>query len=589
MLWEVEWDMEQAMVQMVLFFVILIGTAVPLGWYCARVMNGEHTWLTPVALPIERGFYRLMGIDAGREMDWKTYAVSVLVLNGIGVVMVFLLCMLQGVLPLNPMHIEGMSWHLAFNTALSFVTNTDWQAYSGESQMSYLTQMLGPTVQNFGSAATAIAVLFAVIRGFARTSSKEIGNFWVDFTRSFLYLLLPMSIVLAVLLASQGVPQNLSAYTEAEMLQPAVVEMKQDDGSMKEETLPKAVIPQGPAASQIAIKQIGTNGGGFFGVNSAHPLENPNQVTNFFEMYVILLIPMALCFTFGRNVHDRRQGWAVFSAMFVLLLAGLFVMYSAEIHGTPALSQGGLVDMADGNMEGKEIRAGMTTSVLWISSISATSNGSVNAMIDSFTPLGVLVSMLNIMLGEVIFGGVGCGLYGMFGFVLAAVFISGLMVGRTPEYLGKKLSIHDVRLAMLMCITVPFGILLGSMTATLMPFITESLTNSGARGLSEILYAYSSASGNNGSALGGFNANTPFINVSLGLLIILGRYVPLLCALNLAGSFSAKKKVVETEGTLSTCNGMFVFFLIIVILIIGALSFFPALSLGPIAEYFQMR
>lgn len=577
------------MLQLGLFFVLLIFCAVFLGNYCGKVMNGERSLLYPVLRPLERLSYRLLHIRETEEMDWKTYALCAVLFNVLGMVVLFLLGLLQGLLPLNPEGIPGMNWDLAFNTALSFATNTDWQAYSGETQASYLMQMLGMTVQNFASAGTAIAVLFAVIRGFQRAKQTCIGNFWVDLIRTFLYLLLPFSIALALLLVSQGVPQNLSAYTEGELLKPVELEVEADDGSVSTETITKTVIPQGPTASQIAIKQVGTNGGGFYGVNSAHPLENPNQVSNFFEMFFILLVPMALCFTFGRNVGDKRQGRAIFAAMLILLLISVFVIVSSETNATPQLAQNGAVDASAGNLEGKETRAGVVNSSAWIASISATSNGSVNAMIDSFTPLGGMMSMLNIMLGEVIFGGVGCGLYGMLGFVLAAVFIAALMVGRTPEYLGKKLTPEDTRLAMLICLTVPVGILAGSMIAMLNPAITDSLTNSGAHGLSEILYAYSSAGGNNGSAFGGLSANTVFLNITLGLIILIGRYVPMICALALAGSFASKKKMAKSAGTLETCSPLFILLLILVVLIVGGLSFFPALSLGPIAEFTQMQ
>ena len=576
------------MLQLGLFFLLLIVCSVFLGNYCGKVMNGERSLLYPVLRPLERLTYRLLHIQEEEEMDWKTYALCAVLFNVLGMAALFLLGLLQGILPLNPEGIAGMNWDLAFNTALSFATNTDWQAYSGETQASYLTQMLGMTVQNFASAGTAIAVLFAVIRGFQRAKQSGIGNFWVDLIRTFFYLLLPFSIALALILVSQGVPQNLSAYTEGELLKPVEIEVEAEDGSVTTETITKTVIPQGPAASQIAIKQVGTNGGGFYGVNSAHPLENPNQVSNFFEMFLILLVPMALCFTFGRNVGDKRQGRAIFAAMLVLLLISVFVIVTSETNATPQLAQNGAVDASAGNLEGKETRAGVVNSSAWIASISATSNGSVNAMIDSFTPLGGMMSMLNIMLGEVIFGGVGCGLYGMLGFVLAAVFIAALMVGRTPEYLGKKLTPEDTRLAMLICLTVPVGILVGSAIAVLYPAITDSLTNSGVHGLSEILYAYSSAGGNNGSAFGGLSANTVFLNVTLGLIILVGRYVPMICALALAGSFAAKKKMAKSAGTLETCSPLFVLLLILVVLIIGGLSFFPALSLGPIAEFTEM-
>lgn len=493
--------------------------------------------------------------------------------------------MLQGVLPLNPEGVDGTTAHLAFNTTSSFVTNTNWQAYSGESGLSYLTQMLGLTVQNFVSAATGIAVLFALIRGFTRVKEKGIGSFWVDLTRSILYVLIPLSIVVILGLASQGVVQNLNSYEEVQLVQPIELE----DGTV----ITKQVIPQGPAASQIAIKQLGTNGGGFFGVNSAHPLENPTIFSNMLEMISLLLIPAALCFSFGRSIKDKKQGRAIFLAMFIMLVAALSIVAVSEANATPQLAQSGMVDVstvgqAGGNMEGKESRFGIVTSSTWATFTTAASNGSVNSMHDSYTPLGGMITMLQMQLGEVIFGGVGCGLYGMLAFAIVAVFIAGLMVGRTPEYLGKKIEPYEMKMAMLVCLATPIAILVSSGIASLIPEVAESLNNGGAHGFSEMLYAYSSAGGNNGSAFAGFGANTPFINITIGIVMLFARFVPLIGTLAIAGSLVQKKKVAVSVGTLSTHNALFIGLLIFVVLLVGALSFFPALALGPIAEFFQM-
>lgn len=486
---------------------------------------------------------------------------------------------------MNPEGIKGVTWDLSFNTTSSFVTNTNWQSYSGESQLSYLTQMLGLTVQNFVSAAVGIAVLFALIRGFTRVKGKTIGNFWVDATRSIIHILMPLSIVVSLLIASQGVVQNFSAYQEVELLQPITLE----DGTV----ITKQVVPQGPAASQIAIKQLGTNGGGFFGVNSAHPLENPTPFSNAVEMISILVIPAALCFTFGRNIKDKRQGRAIFIAMFLMLVIALSVIAVNEANATPQLAQSGVVDVstinqAGGNMEGKESRFGIASSSTWAAFTTAASNGSVNSMHDSYTPLGGMVTMLLMQLGEVVFGGVGCGLYGMLAFAIIAVFMAGLMVGRTPEYLGKKIEPFEMKMAMLVCLATPIATLIGSGIASVVPSVIDSLNNSGAHGFSEMLYAYSSAGGNNGSAFAGFSANTPFINVSIGLVMLFARFVPMIATLAIAGSLVKKKKVAVSAGTLPTHDALFIGLLVFVVLLVGALSFFPALALGPIAEFFQM-
>ena len=577
--------MINSIIQYSLYLIILVVLAIPLGKYIVNVMNGEKVFLSKILNPIENFIYKILRIDKDEEMDWKKYSVSIIAFSVIGFVILFLLQIVQGILPLNPEGIKGVTWDLSFNTTSSFVTNTNWQSYSGESQLSYLTQMLGLTVQNFVSAAVGIAVLFALIRGFTRVKGKTIGNFWVDATRSIIHILMPLSIVVSLLIASQGVVQNFSAYQEVELLQPITLE----DGTV----ITKQVVPQGPAASQIAIKQLGTNGGGFFGVNSAHPLENPTPFSNAVEMISILLIPAALCFTFGRNIKDKRQGRAIFIAMFLMLVIALSVIAVNEANATPQLAQSGVVDVstinqAGGNMEGKESRFGIASSSTWAAFTTAASNGSVNSMHDSYTPLGGMVTMLLMQLGEVVFGGVGCGLYGMLAFAIIAVFMAGLMVGRTPEYLGKKIEPFEMKMAMLVCLATPIATLIGSGIASVVPSVIDSLNNSGAHGFSEMLYAYSSAGGNNGSAFAGFSANTPFINVSIGLVMLFARFVPMIATLAIAGSLVKKKKVAVSAGTLPTHDALFIGLLVFVVLLVGALSFFPALALGPIAEFFQM-
>ncbi len=601
-----------AFIQYAVYLIILVALAIPLGAYIGKVMNGEKVFLSGIFGPCERLVYKVMRIDSQEDMNAKTYALSAVLFNVIGFTVLFLILLFQGILPLNPEHISGNSWHLAFNTAVSFMTNTNWQAYSGEVALSYLSQMMGLTVQNFVSAACGIAVLFAVIRGFTRVKAKGIGNFWVDLTRSVLYILLPIAFTGAILIASQGVVQSFSAYDEVQLLEPmaadaegnlidgAVVDLENNtvtvEGAVVEgaSIITKQMIPLGPAASQISIKQLGTNGGGFFGLNSTHPFENPTIFSNLIEMLFLLLIPVALCFTFGKCVKDKRQGIALFAAMMIMLVAFTAICAVNEQNGTPQLSQNGAVAMestngtAGGNMEGKETRFGIATSVTWAAWTTAASNGSVNSMHDSYTPIGGLVPMLQMQLGEVIFGGVGCGLYGMLAFAVLTVFIAGLMVGRTPEYLGKKIEPFEMKMAALCCLATPFVILFFSGLATLVPSTADSLNNPGAHGLSEVLYTYSSGGGNNGSAFAGFNANTPFINVTMGLTMLGARFIPMLTMIFLSGSLAVKKKVAVTAGTLSTCNGLFIFLLIFVVLLVGALSFFPALSLGPIAEYFEM-
>ena len=575
--------------QMIIYCVILVVLAIPLGSYMGKVMNGERVFLSRLLLPVENLIYRVLRIDKEEEMDWKKYSVCTAVFSVMSLAVLWAILCFQNLLPLNPQGMGKMSWHLGFNTAASFTTNTNWQAYSGESSLSYFSQMIGLNFQNFVSAAVGIVVLFALIRGFVRVKERGLGNFYTDMTRTVLYILIPLSVVVSLAIASQGVPQTFKQYDEVQLVEPVVVE--QEDGTAAEVT--KGVVPLGPAASQIAIKQLGTNGGGFWGNNSAHPFENPTPLSNLFEMISLLLIPAGLCFTFGRNVKDKRQCVAVFLAMFIMLAAALAIVGCSEQAGTPQIAQDGAVYMgtegqAGGNMEGKETRFGIATSGTWAVFTTAASNGSVNSMHDSYTPFGGLVPMLLMQLGEVVFGGTGCGLYGMLGFAILTVFIAGLMVGRTPEYLCKKIEPFEMKMAVLVCLATPVAILVGSGIATLLPSTHDSLNNPGAHGLSEVLYAYSSAGGNNGSAFAGFNANTPFLNVSIGLIMLFVRFLPMFATLAIAGSLAAKKKVAVSSGTLPTHNAMFIFLLIFVVLLVGALSFFPALSLGPVAEFFQM-
>jgi len=596
-------------IQYVLYLAILIVLAIPLGAYMKKVMCGEKTVLSKVLTPCENLVYRVMRVDKEEQMTWKKYAISVLVFSGIGLVFLFLLQLVQGVLPGNPQGLPGVKWDLAFNTSSSFVTNTNWQAYSGESTLSYLTQALGLTVQNFVSAATGIAVLFALIRGFVKVKATGLGNFWVDITRIVIHILIPLNLVIALLLVSGGVIQNLkgaetvslvepiAVSAEGEVLEDAVIDTEEGTVTVDGMLVPDAQIvteqfvPMGPAASQVAIKQTGTNGGGFMGVNSAHPLENPNAFTNIIEMLSILLIPAALCFTFGAAVKNKKQGIAIFMAMFLCLVLALGCIAVSEQSATAQLAQDGAVNVsmtqqAGGNMEGKETRFGIASSSTWAAFTTAASNGSVNSMHDSYTPLGGMVTMLLMQLGEVIFGGVGCGLYGMLAFAILTVFIAGLMVGRTPEFLGKKIEPYEMKWSVLVCLATPIGILIGSGLAAVVPSVMDSLNNGGAHGFSEMLYAYSSAGGNNGSAFAGFNANTVFLNISIGLVMLFVRFLPIVGTLAIAGSLAQKKKIAVTAGTLSTTNAMFVFLLIFIVLLIGALSFFPALALGPLAEFF---
>ena len=598
-----------SVIQYILYLVVLIALAIPLGAYIKKVMNGEKTFLSKILTPCEDAVYKVMRVNKDEQMTWKKYAVSVLIFSGIGLVFLFLLQLLQGVLPGNPQGLSGVKWDLSFNTAASFVTNTNWQAYSGESTLSYLTQALGLTVQNFVSAATGIAVLFALIRGFIKVKADGLGSFWVDITRIIIHILIPLNLVISLCLVGGGVIQNLKGAETVSLVEPIAVsadgeilenaEIDLDtntvtvDGKKIEdaEIVTEQFVPMGPAASQVAIKQSGTNGGGYMGVNSAHPLENPNAFTNLIEMLSILLIPAALCFTFGKAVKNKKQGVAIFMAMFICLVLALGTIAVSEQVATPQLAQDGvnisMIDQAGGNMEGKETRFGIATSSTWATFTTAASNGSVNSMHDSYTPLGGMVTMLLMQLGEVIFGSVGCGLYGMLAFAILTVFIAGLMVGRTPEFLGKKIEPYEMKWSVLVCLATPIAILIGSGIAAVVPSVADSLNNGGAHGFSELLYAYSSCGSNNGSAFAGFNANTVFLNVSLGLVMLFARFLPIIGTLAIAGSLAGKKKIATSAGTLSTTNGMFVFLLILIVLIIGALSFFPALALGPLAEFFS--
>ena len=550
---------------LLVFFISLAALSALLGKYLSRALNGDPALPGLASEPMGRAVYRLAGVDPEREMDWRDYAASLLAFNGCGFAVLFAILTLQGSLPLNPQGIGGLSWHLAFNTAASFVTNTNWQSYAGESSLSHFSQMVGLTVQNFLSAATGIAVLLALIRGIVRTSTDRIGNFWVDISRSVLYVLLPLSLVLALALAGQGVVQSLSTYRTAATLEG-----------------PPQSIPLGPVASQVAIKQLGTNGGGYFGVNSAHPFENPTPLSNYLEMLSILLLPAALVFMYGRMVGSRRQGYVILLAMFILFSAVLAVMLLAE-HGRNPVT--GL----RAGLEGKELRFGITGTVLWAQATTAASNGSVNAMLDSMSPLAGFGALFNMMLGEVVFGGVGAGLYGMLMFIILTVFIAGLMVGRTPEYLGKKIEKREVQMAVIAVIAPSCVILAFSAAALMLPEGLMGVTNRGPHGLSQVLYAFTSAAANNGSAFAGLVSDTPFYNVLLGTGMLIGRYAVILPALAMAGSLAAKKRVPWSAGSFQTDNALFIFLLIGTITIVGALTFLPSLTLGPLLEHLLMK
>jgi len=555
--------------QIALFCAVIIVLVKPFGGYITRVFAGERTLLSPVLGPVERGFYRLGGVDERSEQNWVAYAVSMLLFSLVGFASLYALMRLQAVLPFNPAGQSAVEEGLAFNTAMSFNTNTNWQSYVPETTMSYLVQMAGLTVHNFVSAATGIALALALVRGFARRSAQGIGNFWVDLTRCTLYILLPISIVVGLFFVWQGMPQNLGAYTEATTLEGA-----------------RQVIAQGPVASQEVIKMLGTNGGGFFNTNSAHPFENPNALTNLVQMVLIFSIGAALTNVFGRMVGDQRQGWAVLAVMGFLFLGGVTVAYWAEAAGNPAFAALGL---DGGNMEGKEVRFGIANSALFATVTTAASCGAVNAMHDSFTPLGGLVPLFNMQLGEIIVGGVGAGLYGMLLFAIVAVFVAGLMVGRTPEYLGKKIEAKEVKMAMLAILILPLSILGFSAIATVVDAGLAGPANQGPHGFTEILYAYTSGTANNGSAFAGISANTMFYNSTIGLAMFIGRFLMIVPMVAIAGSLAAKKIVPASAGTFPTHGPLFVGLLIGVILIVGGLTYFPALALGPLVEHFAMN
>jgi potassium-transporting ATPase potassium-binding subunit len=591
--------------QLIFYMVVLIALAKPLGGYMAKVYQGERTFLDPILGPLERLIYRLSGVQAEEETNWKVYALALMVFTVLCILVVYAFQRLQGFLPLNPQAFGPVTPDSSFNTAVSFATNTNWQGYGGETTMSYLTQMGGLAVQNFMSAAVGMAALVAMIRGIARHTTDKIGNFWVDLTRTTLYILLPLSIVLALALVSQGVVQTFGQYQTVNLLQPTSFQqphldasgnpVKDASGNPVMDTIPhtQQTLAVGPAASQIAIKQLGTNGGGFFNVNSAHPYENPTPISNFLEMLSILMIPAALCYTFGKMVGDTRQGWAILIAMtaiFVVLLAGTVW---AEQVGNPAIAALG-VDVTQsninpgGNMEGKEARFGIANSALWATATTAASNGSVNSMHDSNMPLGGMIPLWLLHLGEIIYGGVGSGLYGMLAFVIVGVFVAGLMVGRTPEYMGKKIESYEMKMASLILLIPIFTALVGTAIGVLTPAGQAGVLNNGPHGYTEILYAFSSATANNGSAFAGISVNTPFYNTALGTIMFFARYWLLIPALAIGGSLAAKKKVPAGAGTLPTHTPLFIAWLIGVVVIVGALGFLPALALGPIVEHLMI-
>ena len=588
--------------QIAFYVVTLLVLAKPLGWYMARVYEDESVGLNRLLAPVETILYRISGINPKQEMPWTDYAIAMLVFNALGTLAVFAMQSLQASLPFNPQSLPNVRPDSAFNTAVSFASNTNWQGYSGETTMSYLTQMLGLTVQNFLSAATGMATLVALIRGFARRNADLIGNFWVDLTRSTLYILMPLSLILALALVGQGVVQTFNSYQSVPLVESFNYEQAKlsDDGVALQNSAGKTImesvitkeqiIAVGPAASQVAIKQLGTNGGGFFNVNSAHPFENPTPLSNFLEMLAILLIPASLCYTFGKMVGDTRQGWAILAAMTLIFITLIFVTVAAEQSGNPVLAalnidQSANISQSGGNMEGKETRFGITNSALWAVATTAASNGSVNAMHDSFTPIGGMAPLWLMQLGEVVFGGVGSGLYGMIMFAIVAVFVSGLMIGRTPEYLGKKIEAFEMKMAAIVILIPPLMVLAGTAFAVMLAAGKASVFNPGAHGFTEILYALSSASNNNGSAYAGLSANTPFYNDLLGLAMLFSRFWLAVPVLAIAGSLAAKKIVPVGPGTLPTHTPLFVTLLIGIVLLVGALTFVPALALGPVVEY----
>ena len=592
--------------RIMLYLAVLFVLVKPIGTYMARVYMGERTLLDPVLRPLERLLYRLCRIRPEEDMPWQTYTVALLIFTIVGTLVLYAFERLQSILPLNPQGMSAVSPDLSLNTAVSFATNTNWQNYGGETTMSYLTQMAGLTVKNFISAAVGLAVMVALIRGLARRSAQAIGNFWVDTVRSCLYILLPLSVVLALLLASQGVVATLSPYRTATLLQPTSYEQPVTDANgkpvldakgqpkTKTVTVTEQVIAVGPAASQIAIKQLGTNGGGFFNTNSAHPFENPTPFSNFLEMLAIVMRPAAVCYTFGRMVGDARQGWALLAAMTLIYIPFLAIAQGFEHAGNPVLKPLGVNQTAGalqpgGNMEGKEVRFGVTDSALWATTTTATSNGSVNSMHDSYTPIAGMVPLVMMHLGEVVYGGVGTGLYGMLVLAILAAFVAGLMVGRTPEYLGKKIEAFEMKMATVVVLVMPTIVLLGTALAVATAAGRAGVSNPGPHGFSEILYAFTSQGNNNGSAFAGLSGNTPFYNDVGAAVMWLGRFWIIVPTLAIAGAMAAKKKVPASPGTLPTHTGQFVLWLIAVIIIIGALSFLPALALGPIVEHLLLQ
>jgi potassium-transporting ATPase potassium-binding subunit len=577
--------------QIIFFIVVILLVTKPAGVFMTRVFGGEKTFLDPALRPVERLVYRLTGVDEKHEMRWTEYAISMILFSGVSMALLYLIERTQKWLPFNPQKFGNVEPGLAFGTAASFTTNTNWQAYSGESTMSYLTQMAGLAYHNFASAAVGIAIAVAVIRGIARKETDKLGNFWVDTTRCLLWVLLPFCLVGSLVFVSQGVIQNLKPYTKVDLIEPQSVQVTGTDGKVSTQTVTQQVIAQGPVASQEVIKELGTNGGGFFGANSAHPFENPTPFSNFFQMILIFAIPSGLTYTLGRMTGSQEHGWAVWAAMTFLFIAGVSTAYWAEARGNPLITgvdQKVSALQSGGNMEGKEVRFGMADSALFATVTTDASCGAVNGQHDSFTPLGGMVPMINIMLGEVVFGGVGAGLYGIVVFVILAVFIAGLMVGRTPEYLGKKIEAYDVKLAMLAILILTFTILVFSAIAVVEPFGTSSISNPGPHGLSQVLYAYVSSAGNNGSAFGGLNNNTMWYNTSTAAAQLLGRFFMIIPVLAIAGSLAQKKTVPESAGTFPVTGGLFATLLVSTILIVGALTFFPALSLGPILEHLLM-
>ena len=579
--------------QIALFLAVVLALTRPLGAFMADVFSGEKTFLDPIMRPLERLLYLLTGVDEKQEMRWTEYALAMLLFSGVSMALLYVIERMQGWLPWNPQKLAGVPPDLAFNTAASFTTNTNWQAYVPETTMSYFTQMAGLAYHNFLSAAVGIALAIAFIRGIARRERETIGNFWVDLTRTVLWVLLPVCLLVAVFFVSQGVAQNLKPYATAQLVDPQIVQVTGSDGRTTQQKVTEQVIPQGPVASQESIKIFGTNGGGFFNANSAHPYENPQPLTNFLQLVLIFAIPSGLTYTLGRMTGSQRHGWAVWAAMAVLFAVGVASAYAAESRGNPLLhgvDQRASSLQSGGNMEGKEIRFGIANSALYATVTTDASCGAVNSMHDSFTPLGGMIPLINIMLGEVVFGGVGSGLYGMLVFVILAVFIAGLMVGRTPEYLGKKIEAYDVKMAMLSVLIFCLTILVFTAIAVVSPkFGTSSITNPGPHGLSQILYAYTSGTGNNGSAFAGINANTLWYNTTIGFATLLGRFFSVIPILAIAGNLARKKLVPASAGTFPVTTPLFTVLLTSVVLIVSALTFFPALSLGPILEHLLMN